>query len=92
MTDLQTQTRQDDVLRLLDTRLACLLVDRQDGRALRPKLFKLREMLLQTPLDSATLDEVEAYVRRALPAGGETGIVRPNDRERVRARLRLVRR
>lgn len=87
------QSSQEDVLRLLDTRIACLMVDRRQSRHLRPQLFKLREKLLNENLDQRTLADVERTVKEILPPGtarAESKLAR--DSARTRARLRLIRR
>lgn len=61
-TEMEIGDRQEEVLRLLDTRMACLLVDRSNAEALRPQLLRLREKLAQEALEPATLDQVEALV------------------------------
>ena len=66
---LDRNPRQDDVLRVLDTRLACLLVDRRGPEALRHNLACLRRKLASEPVDPATLAQVEATVRAISPAG-----------------------
>lgn len=89
----QTRSRQEDVLRLLDTRLACLMVDRRESRDLRPALFQLRNKLAREDLDNATLADVERTVTAILPRGSaraSSSLAR--DSTRTQARLRLVRR
>jgi len=54
---------QDAMLRLLDTRMACLLVDRPRGDPLRQHLERLRDRLAREPLDAQTLAKVETTVR-----------------------------
>jgi hypothetical protein len=61
------QARQEALLRTLDTRMACLLVDRRGGEVLRRNLFALRDRLTRETLDPATLAEVEATVRALAP-------------------------
>lgn len=55
--------RQEEVLLLLDMRLACLLVDGKGSGALREHLFQLRRKLEQDLLDTQTLAAVESTVR-----------------------------
>ncbi|RDD60908.1 hypothetical protein [Ferruginivarius sediminum] len=69
MSVIGTEPRQDDVLRLLETRMACLLVDRPGTESLRRHLFVLREKLANETIDRATLAQVEATVRELRPAG-----------------------
>jgi hypothetical protein len=66
---IDSRPRQDEVLRLLETRMACLLVDRPGTEALRRHLFVLREKLSNENVDPAMLAEVEATVRNLRPAG-----------------------
>lgn len=83
---------QEDLLRLLDTRLACLLVDHQRRREpLRDCLQQLRDRLSREPLDPATLAEVEATVRSlSRPAADRPADTpRPHETARRRSRLRL---
>lgn len=63
----ESEPRQDEVLRMLDTRIACLLVDRPGTEALRRHLFVLREKLARECVDTATLAQVEATVRALRP-------------------------
>lgn len=87
---------QEDLLRLLDTRMACLLVDRPGGDPLRHCLEQLRERMSREPLDRDTLTQVEALVRglgrgtaawhpiRSTPGGPPTGAFgRSKDRLRL---------
>lgn len=93
MTKHSVSTSQDDVLRLLDTRIACLMVDRRDTSKLRPALFQLREKLLQDNLDSKTLARIERTVREMLPPGtARASATLARDDSRPQARVRLVRR
>jgi hypothetical protein len=86
-------TTQDDILRLLDTRIACLMVDRPDASNLRPALLRLRGKLLQERLDGATLSKVEATLRELMPPGtARTYATIGDDRARAQARVRLVKR
>lgn len=55
--------RQEEVLLLLDMRLACLLVDRGGSDRLRQHLFLLRGKLENESLDGETLTAVETTVR-----------------------------
>ncbi len=93
MTKPETRTPQEDVLRLLDTRLACLMVDRRDSRDLRPALFQLREKLAREDLDAATLADVERTLNAMLPPGtGRAESKLARDSARTRTRLRLIKR
>lgn len=83
-----TARRQDEVLRLLETRMACLLVDRPGTEALRRHLFVLREKLSNESLDPAMLAEVEATVRELRPAGRAPS--RPAREPRGRGFRRLI--
>ncbi len=55
--------RQEEVLLLLDMRLACLLVDRKASDSLREHLFQLRRKLERDLVDGQTLTAVESTVR-----------------------------
>ena len=93
MAKREPHSNQEDVLRLLDTRLACLMVDRRQSRDLRPKLFQLRQKLLDETLDKRTLADIERTVNDILPPGtarAESKLAR--DGARTQARLRLIRR
>ena len=93
MPKAETRTPQEDVLRLLDTRLACLMVDRRESRDLRPALFQLREKLAREDLDTATLADVERTLNAMLPPGTASASSKlARDSARTRTRLRLVRR
>jgi hypothetical protein len=84
---------QEDVLRLLDTRLACLLVDRADTAKLRPALFQLRKKLTQERLDRKTLAKVEQSLHDLLPPGtARASATLTDDNARSEARVRLIRR
>lgn len=63
MNEAHAPSTQDHVLRLLDTRMACLLVDRPGTDPLRRQLERLRSRLMREPLDARTLAKVEATVR-----------------------------
>lgn len=54
--------RREEVLLLLDTRIACLLVDRPDAEALRAQLLRLRDKLAREPVTSDTLSRIEALI------------------------------
>lgn len=83
--------QQDELLRLLDTRMACLLVDRPATELLRRQLFALRDRLARERLDRATLREVDTAVRALAPRQtidgeplGPTPAVRPKDARQAR--------
>lgn len=67
MTASTLPPQQEAVLRMLDTRMACLLVDRPATEVLRRNLFALRDKLSRERLDAATLREVETAVRALTP-------------------------
>lgn len=67
MTTTTLPQQQEAVLRLLDTRMACLLVDRPSTEVLRRNLFALREKLARDRLDPKTLRKVEVTVRALAP-------------------------
>jgi hypothetical protein len=64
--------RQEALLRLLDTRIACLMVDRPATEVLRRDLLRLRDRLARQRLDTASLRQVEtllAELRAPAPGG-----------------------
>jgi hypothetical protein len=62
--------RQDALMRLLDTRIACLMVDRPATEVLRRDLLRLRKTLAHRPLDSAALKQVEQLLAELTTAPG----------------------
>jgi hypothetical protein len=54
--------RQEALLRLLDTRIACLMVDRPATEVLRRDLLRLRDRLARQRLDTACLRQVETLL------------------------------